>query len=332
MLLVVAVVIGALVASGIGGAIAGRAMDAVCQIAGQGCQSGGGETTSASELQSRLGDLVGLVNGSGGAIADLAAQAQAAIDRGDLDTARKLVERLEFYRELFESGPRGQTLAALVTPSASEFADLIDQGTIQADDDETNRRYFQVPSAPGQGILVMDLFIPGENAGPLKGDGRDFENPLRNPDLEETDSRVTDHHRPRDGARRGRPDPELHRVDRRRRLLQRGAADRHQRRPRPDRERLRERRHRRGHQPRRRQQLQQSAPTATASTSTTSRATASRRSRRSAATSRCSPDATATSRSRTTTATTSRPTRPTSTSPASRITSSSTTRPAARSS
>ena len=37
----------------------------------------------------------------------------------------------------------------------------------------------------------MDLFIPGENAGPLKGDGRDFENPLRNPDLEETDSRVT---------------------------------------------------------------------------------------------------------------------------------------------
>ena len=78
-----------------------------------------------------------------------------------------------------------------MTPSASEFADLVDQGTIQADDDQTNRRYFQVPPAPGQGILVMDLFIPGESAGPLKGDGRDFENPLRNPDLEETDSRVT---------------------------------------------------------------------------------------------------------------------------------------------
>ena len=51
-------------------------------------------------------------------------------------------------------------------------------------DDDTNRRYFQVPPAPGQGILVMDLFIPGENAVPLKGDGRDFENPLRNPDLD----------------------------------------------------------------------------------------------------------------------------------------------------
>jgi len=165
-------------------------MDAVCQIAGHGCEAGGGETTSASELQSRLGDLAGLVNGSGGAIAGLAAQAQAAIDRGDLDTARKLIERLEFYRELFESGPRGQTLAALVTPSAAEFADLIDQGTIQADDDDTNRRYFQVPPAPGQGILVMDLFIPGENAGPLKGDGRDFENPLPNRDLDERDSRV----------------------------------------------------------------------------------------------------------------------------------------------
>jgi hypothetical protein len=190
MLLVVAVVIGALVASGIGGAVAGHAMDAVCQIAGQGCESGGGATTSASELQSRLADLDGLVNGSGGAIANLAAQAQAAIDSGDLDTAQELIERLEFYRALFESGPRGQTLAALVTPSAAEFADLVDQGTIQADDNDTNRRYFQVPPAPGQGILVMDLFIPGENAGPLKGDGRDFENPLRNPDLEETDSRV----------------------------------------------------------------------------------------------------------------------------------------------
>ena len=36
----------------------------------------------------------------------------------------------------------------------------------------------------------MDLFIPGDTAGPLKGDGRDFANPLRDPDLEDTDSRV----------------------------------------------------------------------------------------------------------------------------------------------
>ena len=36
----------------------------------------------------------------------------------------------------------------------------------------------------------MDLFIPGSSAGPLKGDDRDFADPLRDPDLEVGDSRV----------------------------------------------------------------------------------------------------------------------------------------------
>ena len=119
------------------------------------------------------GELEGLVNAQGGAIEDLAERAQAALDRGDLDEARELVERLEFYRALFESGPRGEALAGLVSPTDAEFAALVEQGTIQAGDDSNNRRYFQIPPAPGQGILVMDLFIPGESAGPLRGDGRD---------------------------------------------------------------------------------------------------------------------------------------------------------------
>ena len=190
MLLVVAAIVGALVASGLGGAIADRAGQAICAIAGQGCATPASASTGEDALRERLTALEPLVNSAGGALGDLAAQAQAAIDRGDLDEARRLIEQLEFYRDLFESGPRGETLAALVSPSAAEFAALVEQGTIQADDDDTNRRYFQLPPAPGQGILVMDLFIPDENAGPLKGDGRGFENPLRNPDLEETDSRV----------------------------------------------------------------------------------------------------------------------------------------------
>ena len=36
----------------------------------------------------------------------------------------------------------------------------------------------------------MDLFIPDATAGPLKGDDRDFANPLRDPDLEPTPTRA----------------------------------------------------------------------------------------------------------------------------------------------
>ena len=61
----------------------------------------------------------------------------------------------------------------------------------------------------------MDLAIPGDTAGPLKGDGRDFANPLRDPDLEDTDPPRDGDHRSRDRPRRDRPDRELHRVDRR---------------------------------------------------------------------------------------------------------------------
>jgi hypothetical protein len=189
-LLLVAVIVGALLASGLGGKIADRAGQAICAIAGEGCATPASASTTVDGLRDRLTALTPLVNGQGGAIADLAAQAQAAIDRGDLDEARRLIERLEFYRGLIEAGPRGDTLAALVSPTDGDYADLVDQGTIQADDDDTNRRYFQIPPEPGQGILVMDLFIPGDSAGPLKGDGRDFANPLRDPNLEDTDSRV----------------------------------------------------------------------------------------------------------------------------------------------
>jgi hypothetical protein len=190
MLLVVAVVIGALLATGLGGAIADRAGQAICAIAGQGCATPASASTSEDGLRDRLTALAPLVNNAGGAIDELAAQAQAAIDRRDLDEARRLIERLELYRDLINAGPRGETLSALVAPTAAEFAQLVEQGTIQADDDATNRRYFQIPPEPGQGILVMDLFIPGENAGPLAGDDRGFANPLRDPNLTDTDSRV----------------------------------------------------------------------------------------------------------------------------------------------
>ena len=36
----------------------------------------------------------------------------------------------------------------------------------------------------------MDLFIPGATAGPLKGDDRDFANPLRDPALGRSPTRA----------------------------------------------------------------------------------------------------------------------------------------------
>ena len=82
-LLLVAVIIGALVASGIGGRIADHAAQAICAIAGEGCTATASAATTEEGLRDRLAALTPLVNGSGGAISALAAQAQAAIDRGD---------------------------------------------------------------------------------------------------------------------------------------------------------------------------------------------------------------------------------------------------------
>ena len=76
-----------------------------------------------------------------------------------------------------------------MSPTDADFAALLERGTIQLDGGAHNLRYFQVPPEPGQGILVMDLFIPGASAGPLSGDDRGFANPLRDPALGITDSR-----------------------------------------------------------------------------------------------------------------------------------------------
>jgi hypothetical protein len=191
VLLVVALIVGALLAAGIPANISGAVEQAICRIAGDACDGGdGGGSPDAGALQTRLNGVAPFAALTGGALEELSAAAQEALERGDLETAQELIERLELYRDLIGAGPRGETLASMVAPTDAEFADLVARGTIQLDGGASNRRYFQIPPAPGQGILAMDLFIPGSSAGPLKGDDRDFADPLRDPNLTDTDSRV----------------------------------------------------------------------------------------------------------------------------------------------
>ncbi len=258
MLLIVSLVVAALATSSVATNLSAAVSDLVCAIGGGACETGGGSGSDADAvaLAGRLAALAPLVEGSGGALGELSAAAQAALARGDLDAAEDLIERLELYRDLIGAGPRGELVDGLVSPTDAAFADLLDQGTIQEDGGAHNLRYFQVPAEPGQGVLAMDLFIPGETAGPLQGDDRGFADPLRDGGAGDRGLARDGHHRPRDRPRRDRADRELHRLGLRPQLLQRAAPDLDQRRPRADRERLGERRHRRGDQPRRGQQLQ----------------------------------------------------------------------------
>jgi hypothetical protein len=192
-LLLVALIVAALVATGMPASVADGVQDAICRIAGQACGSGsdaGGEGERADALSDRLAGVAPFAAVQGGALQELADAARDALAGGETETAEALIERLELLRELIGAGPRGETLADLVTPTDDEFADLVGHGTIQLDDGALNRRYFQIPPEPRQGVLVMDLFIPGASAGPLKGDDRGFADPLRDPDLTDSGSRV----------------------------------------------------------------------------------------------------------------------------------------------
>ena len=62
--------------------------------------------------------------------------------------------------------------------SDEKWRQAVEKGTIYLPPDGDNVRYFDIPKAPGDGLLVMDYFIPFETSGPppvqLKGDDRDF--------------------------------------------------------------------------------------------------------------------------------------------------------------
>lgn len=192
LLVVCAVVLGAIAASPLGGLVGGGIRDAICAVAGEECESKGGPAAvaRADAVQERLDALAGFVAAQGGSAAEIEEQVRAALAAGDLDTAERLLERLELVADLTSAGPRGPFLDDLLTASDDDFAALVEDGTIYLDDGRYNTAYFQLDPAPGGGVVVMDYFIDSGSSGViLSGDDREHVDPLRS-DLPLDASRV----------------------------------------------------------------------------------------------------------------------------------------------
>lgn len=179
VVLLVVAVIGAIAALGIAGSISGGIRDALCSLTGARCEPAGAGAArhSAAQLAAREQALVDL-GGRGASYSQLLAEARAARERGELEQADRILDRLELYRRLV-AAERGDLVDGLASGSSADFDALVARGTIDGDD--ANARYFRLPPAPGDGIVAMDYFIPGGNSLFLKGDGRDTADPLLGP-------------------------------------------------------------------------------------------------------------------------------------------------------
>lgn len=190
-MVLVGLVVAAIVASGLGGRIADGIEAALCSVGGGPCAeeqtgAGGGEPEQRAARLARREEV--LAASAGGArYATLLAEARAARRRGDLDAADRVLDVLELYRGL-EAAPRGELINALASPTEVDFAELVQRGTF-SEGEGGNRRFFQLPRSPGDGLVVFDYFIPGGNSVFLKGDDRETADPLRG-DLSLDDSRV----------------------------------------------------------------------------------------------------------------------------------------------
>lgn len=95
---------------------------------------------------------------------------------------------VEDFADLAEDGRGEELVGELLEPTDEEFQALVDEQTIGRG--STNRSYFPVEQAPGDGIVVVDFFIPQDRSLVLRGDDRELQDPVQS-DLELTDSRVT---------------------------------------------------------------------------------------------------------------------------------------------
>jgi hypothetical protein len=104
------------------------------------------------------------------------------------DPERTPAPPVEDFADLAEGGRGEELVGELLEPSDGEFEELVEEGTIGQP--STNSSYFPIEPAPGDGIVVVDFFIPQDRSMFLEGDDRELQDPVQS-DLELTDSRVT---------------------------------------------------------------------------------------------------------------------------------------------
>lgn len=179
MLLVVAAVVGALATSTIGDTIRTQMQALVCRIAGAACagEAGAQNPSIADALQREIDALDEWAGEHGGRYRELLDAAQAALDRGDVEEANRIIQLLELYEQLGD-GVRGDIVDDLLAGDDAAFRALVEEGTTYQDGGKFNRRYFQLDPAPGEGVLVYDFYIPFDESLFLDGDNRGESDPL----------------------------------------------------------------------------------------------------------------------------------------------------------
>ena len=104
------------------------------------------------------------------------------------DPERTPAEPVEDFHDLAEGGRGEELVGDLLEPTDEEFEELVGEETIGMG--STNRSYFPIEQAPGDGIVVVDFFIAQDRSLVLRGDDREKPAPVQS-DLELTDSRIT---------------------------------------------------------------------------------------------------------------------------------------------
>jgi hypothetical protein len=178
-------------------AIAGAVETAICRIgANDSCGSTASDEAASPDVSldervAHLEDsaarrrdelLIETPDAAGSRFAELHFAVLEALEAGRIDEAEQLDALLEMYIRLsrgehLQGSDRGGLVEDLWM-SGNKWRQAVARGTIYLGPDGDNFRYLDIPASPGDGLIVLDFFIPFETSGPppveLKGDDRTF--------------------------------------------------------------------------------------------------------------------------------------------------------------